>query len=54
MNEKPVPPEDWQCCESQCSPCVWDTYNEALKQWQAQQAVAKAETKEVNVEPKDD
>ncbi|MFD1384821.1 oxidoreductase-like domain-containing protein [Rhodanobacter aciditrophus] len=37
MNEKPTPPEDWECCESQCSPCVWDTYYEDLREWNAQQ-----------------
>ena len=33
--EKPTPPEDWECCESECSPCVWDNYYEALREWNA-------------------
>jgi hypothetical protein len=37
MLAKPTPPEDWECCESECSPCVWDTYYEDLREWQAQQ-----------------
>ncbi|WP_067205600.1 oxidoreductase-like domain-containing protein [Marinomonas aquimarina] len=37
MNNKPSPPEDWECCESGCEPCVWDTYYEALRDWNAQQ-----------------
>ncbi|WP_417552189.1 oxidoreductase-like domain-containing protein [Marinomonas fungiae] len=41
MNEKPTPPEDWECCESECSPCVWDTYYEALREWNAQQKALK-------------
>jgi hypothetical protein len=36
--EKPQPPEDWECCESECSPCVWDTYYEELRLWRAQNA----------------
>ncbi|MBY4675222.1 oxidoreductase-like domain-containing protein [Marinobacterium arenosum] len=38
MNERPTPPADNECCESGCSPCVWDTYYEDLHAWQAQQA----------------
>ena len=26
--EKPIPPADGACCESGCSPCVWDFYYE--------------------------
>lgn len=37
MSERPQPPEDWECCESECSPCVWDTYYEELRQWNAKQ-----------------
>ena len=37
MSEKPTPPEDWECCESSCSPCVWDTYYEELREWNAAQ-----------------
>lgn len=38
MSERPVPPEDYECCESGCDPCVWDTYYANLAQWQAEQA----------------
>ncbi|MCP5160664.1 MAG: hypothetical protein H7A00_03205 [Hahellaceae bacterium] len=38
QTEKPTPPEDWECCDSGCCPCVWDTYNEELHAWEAQQA----------------
>lgn len=41
MNEKPTPPEDWECCESECSPCVWDTYYQALREWNVQQKALK-------------
>ena len=41
MLEKPLPPEDYECCESACEPCVWDTYYEELREWQRQQAAAK-------------
>ncbi|SBS31453.1 hypothetical protein MSP8887_01636 [Marinomonas spartinae] len=37
MSERPTPPEDWECCESECSPCVWDTYYEELRAWNAEQ-----------------
>lgn len=36
--EKPAPPAPNECCESGCTPCVWDVYYEALRQWQEQQA----------------
>lgn len=35
--EKPTPPADYECCESECSPCVWDTYYEELNIWNAEQ-----------------
>ena len=44
--EKPQQPADCECCEAGCSPCVWDTYYEALKLWQEQEAKVKAETVE--------
>ncbi len=37
MPERPLPPEDFECCDSACSPCVWDIYYEELQQWQARQ-----------------
>ena len=41
MSEKPTPPEDYECCESECSPCVWDTYYDEVREWQAEQTAAK-------------
>jgi cytochrome-b5 reductase len=41
LTEKPTPPADCECCESACSPCVWDIYYEALAAWNAQQASIK-------------
>lgn len=35
--EKPVPPGDFECCESGCSQCVWDIYSDELEEWKAQQ-----------------
>ncbi|MGH1460665.1 MAG: oxidoreductase-like domain-containing protein [Neptuniibacter sp.] len=31
--EKPEKPGDYECCESGCSPCVWDIYYEKMQQW---------------------
>ncbi|MBN0986028.1 oxidoreductase-like domain-containing protein [Amphritea pacifica] len=39
--EKPTPPADFECCESECSPCVWDTYYEELNIWKAEQKALK-------------
>lgn len=41
MSEKPTPPEDYECCESACSPCVWDTYYDEMREWQAEQTALK-------------
>ncbi len=52
ITERPTPPEDWECCESECTPCVWDTYYEDLREWNEQQKqLSNAEKK---VEPKDE
>lgn len=54
MSPRPTPPEEWECCESECSPCVWDTYREELQQWNAEQkalkeaSVSSLQTKEDN------
>ena len=54
MSARRTPPEDWECCESECSPCVWDTYHEELRHWNAEQKALKqpeeqsSQTKEVN------
>ena len=38
MTEKPQPPLEGECCESECSPCVWDRYYEELAAWRQAQA----------------
>lgn len=38
---KPTSPADYECCESECSPCVWDTYYEELNAWNAEQKAAR-------------
>ncbi|MEH6580114.1 MAG: oxidoreductase-like domain-containing protein [Amphritea sp.] len=47
--ERPTPPEDYECCGSECSPCVWDTYYEDLNAWTAEQKAAKLAT-ELSIE----
>ncbi|WP_271270686.1 oxidoreductase-like domain-containing protein [Aliamphritea hakodatensis] len=39
--ERPTPPGEYECCESACSPCVWDTYYEDLHAWNAEQKALK-------------
>ncbi len=41
MREKPTPPEDYECCESACSPCVWDIYYDEMQLWQTEQTALK-------------
>lgn len=41
MKEKPLPPGDFECCESGCSRCVWDVYLEDLQEWKRQQQQSK-------------
>lgn len=41
--EKPEPPTENECCDSACTPCVWDTYYAARKAWRLQQAELKAQ-----------
>lgn len=43
VNEKPTPPANFECCESECSPCVWDTYFEELRLWKEAQEKLTAE-----------
>jgi len=38
MNDKPIPPAEGECCENGCQPCVWESYHEALRQWQQRQS----------------
>ncbi len=44
--EKPSPPEDWECCGGGCTPCVWDRYYDQLNVWHNNQAKAAAKTEE--------
>lgn len=46
MLEKPTPPMDGECCESECSPCVWDTYYEEMHTWRQAEAERKAAVEE--------
>lgn len=46
IDERPTPPEDYECCQSECSPCVWDRYYEELNDWNARQQAAKAKAAE--------
>ena len=49
MKEKPLPPGDYECCESGCDRCVWDIYREDLQEWEQQQKArdSKAESQPV-------
>ena len=40
MAEAPTKPEEWECCESSCTPCVWDSYYEDMREWKAAQKAA--------------
>ncbi|SIS41134.1 oxidoreductase-like domain-containing protein [Neptunomonas antarctica] len=42
MTDKPTPPGDYECCESACEPCVWDTYYEEMREWKQAEAEKKA------------
>ena len=44
--EKPLPPADGECCDSACTPCVWDNYYAKRKEWRLQQV----EIKEKNIQ----
>lgn len=33
MPEAPIPPSDEACCGSGCEPCVWDLYQEELREY---------------------
>ncbi|NVK00217.1 MAG: hypothetical protein HWE12_01630 [Oceanospirillaceae bacterium] len=39
--EEPIPPGDYDCCESGCEPCVWDVYRADMNAWREAQKVAK-------------
>lgn len=51
MKERPTPPEDWECCESECSPCVWDDYYEAMREWNAEQKALKEDAEKAQSAP---
>ena len=52
MREKPTPPEDYECCESGCSPCVWDTYYDDVQEWQTEQKAEKQAAEQAAVDVK--
>lgn len=37
MDEKPVKPDEADCCGSGCNPCIFDVYEEQLKKWEMKQ-----------------
>jgi len=39
--EKPQAPADGECCDSACTPCVWDHYYAERKKWRLQQVQLK-------------
>jgi hypothetical protein len=41
MQDKPTPPGEYDCCESGCEPCIWDTYNEKMAAWRAAEQKAR-------------
>jgi len=38
---KPIKPDNNDCCGGGCSPCVWDTYFNQLDLWEEQEAKEK-------------
>ncbi len=46
MKEKPMPPGDYECCESGCERCVWDVYREDMNEWQQAQTAESTSEKE--------
>ena len=42
LMEKPTPPGDYDCCESGCEPCIWDSYYAELAEYQAWERAEKA------------
>lgn len=50
MRERPTPPEDYECCQSECSPCVWDGYYEEMHLWRTEQAALKAQAEKAQAE----
>lgn len=42
IDAKPLPPGDYECCESGCDRCVWDIYREAMQEWEAKRKAAAA------------
>lgn len=48
---KPQPPAEGACCDSGCSPCVWDTYYANLQAWRIE--IARQKTLEASADTKD-
>ncbi|MDP2548617.1 oxidoreductase-like domain-containing protein [Oceanobacter sp. 4_MG-2023] len=42
-DDKPLPPGDYECCESGCDRCVWDIYREDVAEWEAAQKAKRAQ-----------
>ena len=44
---EPVPPEEWECCGSECGDaCVWQLYYRAQAAYAAQQQALQASTEQ--------
>jgi len=44
-DERPLPPGDYDCCESGCDRCVWDIYRADVAEWEAEQKGKKGQQK---------
>lgn len=53
-NDKPTPPETWECCGGGCSPCVWDRYYDELHHWNEKNGVAVKTSQTQIVDTSDD
>ena len=51
FTEQPIPPGDYDCCESGCEPCVWDVYQAEMSLWRAAEAKRKAAEAAENKQP---
>ncbi|MFD2167635.1 oxidoreductase-like domain-containing protein [Thalassotalea euphylliae] len=44
--EKPTPPGENECCDSACTPCVWDIFYEKRRKWRIQEAERREKEKQ--------
>ncbi|WP_100100516.1 oxidoreductase-like domain-containing protein [Snodgrassella alvi] len=52
LSTRPVPPEDWECCNSDCGDaCVWQIYYREQAAYEARQAqpATSSPTNEINL-----